>query len=92
MPCSSVTEFDDSKAMWRDAGTDDQAFWLQAGRQIHPILAAQGHVAPYNWAVYPRAPKPVTAAFPHTRPRRLRTAEFIRALVRETRLAPAQLI
>ena len=34
----------------------------------------------------------MTAAFPHTRPRRLRTAEFVRALVRETRLAPAQLI
>ncbi|MDR3417737.1 MAG: porphobilinogen synthase [Nevskia sp.] len=32
------------------------------------------------------------AAFPNTRPRRLRTAEFIRAMVRETRLAPAQLI
>jgi porphobilinogen synthase len=31
-------------------------------------------------------------AFPNTRPRRLRTAEFVRALVRETRLAPAQLI
>jgi len=34
----------------------------------------------------------VTAAFPHTRPRRLRSAEFVRSLVRETRLAPAQLI
>ncbi|HWY23499.1 MAG TPA: porphobilinogen synthase, partial [Nevskia sp.] len=34
----------------------------------------------------------MTAAFPHTRPRRLRSAEFVRALVRETRLAPAQLI
>ncbi|MBV8062598.1 MAG: porphobilinogen synthase [Nevskia sp.] len=31
-------------------------------------------------------------AFPLTRPRRLRSAEFIRALARETRLAPAQLI
>ncbi len=34
----------------------------------------------------------MTAAFPHTRPRRLRSAEFVRSLVRETRLAPAQLI
>ena len=34
----------------------------------------------------------MTAAFPLTRPRRLRTAEFARSLVRETRLAPAQLI
>ncbi len=34
----------------------------------------------------------MNTAFPHTRPRRLRAAEFVRALVRETRLAPAQLI
>jgi len=34
----------------------------------------------------------VNASYPDTRPRRLRTAEFVRALVRETRLAPAQLI
>ena len=33
-----------------------------------------------------------TGRFPLTRPRRLRQAEFIRAMVRETRLAPAQLI
>jgi porphobilinogen synthase len=34
----------------------------------------------------------MTASYPHSRPRRLRAAEFVRALVRETRLAPAQLI
>ena len=31
-------------------------------------------------------------AFPHERPRRLRRGERLRALVRETRLSPAQLI
>ena len=34
----------------------------------------------------------VTARFPLTRPRRLRQAEFIRAMTRESALAPAQLI
>ncbi len=34
----------------------------------------------------------MTASFPHTRPRRLRASEFVRGLVRETRLVPAQLI
>lgn len=35
---------------------------------------------------------PFTAAFPAVRPRRLRQSEGIRAMVRETHLAPAQLI
>ncbi|MGH8456214.1 MAG: porphobilinogen synthase [Stenotrophobium sp.] len=33
-----------------------------------------------------------TGSFPLTRPRRLRQAEFIRSMVRETRLAPQQLV
>jgi porphobilinogen synthase len=33
-----------------------------------------------------------TGSFPHVRPRRLRQADFIRSMVRETRLAPEQLI
>ena len=44
----------------------------------------------YNRRGFPREPCPVT--FPLIRPRRLRSAEFVRSLVRETRLAPAQLI
>ena len=38
------------------------------------------------------SPALTSRAFPTVRPRRLRSAEFVRALARETRLAPAQLI
>jgi len=34
----------------------------------------------------------MTGFYPHTRPRRLRQASFIRSMVRETRLSPSQLI